>query len=338
LLSIRGSVGTVALVPGSLNGANITQDTARIRPSQRDIAPFLLQVLQAEILQTQIEQNTVGQAVQGINIGELRRLKIPIPPVTERKTICSMLAAWDDTITKTRMVLVQKRKLKNGLQQNLLTGKRQFPEFVRTNETRSTYFGTCPADWGYPRLGQIATEVSERNHGDNGYTVLSCTKHQGLVDSLEYFGKRIFSSDKSNYRVVRRGQFAYATNHIEEGSIGLLSTHEAGLISPIYTVFETNARKVYAPFLFRLFKTELYRHIFEVNTSSSVDRRGSLRWTQFATIHVPLPTLGEQRRIAAVLDAVDSEIDLLTRQADALTRQKKVLMQKLLTGQIRVKV
>jgi len=241
-------------------------------------------------------------------------------------------------ITKTKLLIDANLKRKRTLLQQILTGKLRFPEFVRTNHMRPTRYGLYPSDWDYPCVGHIAKEVSERSRSENRYTVLSCSKHQGLVDSLEYFGKRVFSSNTSNYKVVRRGQFAYATNHIEEGSIGLLSTHEAGLISPIYTVFETDARKVYAPFLFRLFKTELYRHIFEVNTSSSVDRRGSLRWTQFATIHVPLPSLEEQRRIADVLDTVDDELELLSQYTDALSRQKNGLIQKLLTGKIRIRV
>jgi type I restriction enzyme S subunit len=62
-----------------------------------------------------------------------------------------------------------------------------------------------------------------------------------------------------------------------------------------------------------------------------------LYFKDFARIPAKVPPIEEQRRIADVLDAVDREIELLTQQADALSLQKKGLMQKLLTGQIRVK-
>ena len=81
-----------------------------------------------------------------------------------------------------------------------------------------------------------------------------------------------------------------------------------------------------------------YRHIFETNTSGSIDRRGSLRWKQFNQIHVPLPTIEEQKKISVCIDACDKEIKVLQRLADTLKTQKKGLMQKLLTGEIRVKV
>jgi type I restriction enzyme S subunit len=75
-----------------------------------------------------------------------------------------------------------------------------------------------------------------------------------------------------------------------------------------------------------------------VNTSGSIARRGALRWDEFALIKVFLPSVPEQQRIAAVLNTSDREIDLLQKQLEALKEQKRGLMQKLLTGEIRVKV
>ena len=70
--------------------------------------------------------------------------------------------------------------------------------------------------------------------------MLSCTKYDGLVPSLEYFGKQIYSNDLSTYKIVPLNHFVYATNHIEEGSIGYQSNYGNGLISPMYKVFSTN--------------------------------------------------------------------------------------------------
>lgn len=157
------------------------------------------------------------------------------------------------------------------------------------------------------------------------------------MESLKYFGRQIFSKDTSAYKVVKRGQFAYATNHIEEGSIGMIDLLNEGLVSPMYTVFQTGD-KVHALFLYKVFKTELYRHIFEVNTSASVNRRGSLRWHRFALIHIPLPSFDEEKKISECIDSINKEIKLLEKKVQSLKEQKKGLMQKLLTGNIRVKV
>ncbi|MEW8309706.1 MAG: restriction endonuclease subunit S, partial [gamma proteobacterium symbiont of Ctena orbiculata] len=71
--------------------------------------------------------------------------------------------------------------------------------------------------------------------------------------------------------------------------------------------------------------------------SASVDRRGSLRWKEFSKIHVPVPSLDEQRAIVEVFDYCDRELKLLGQQLDAFKEQKKGLMQQLLTGKVRVK-
>lgn len=75
-----------------------------------------------------------------------------------------------------------------------------------------------------------------------------------------------------------------------------------------------------------------------MNTSGSIARRGALRWDEFALIKVFLPGVPEQKWIAAVLNTCDHEIELLEKELQALKEQKRGLMQKLLTGEVRVKV
>ena len=184
---------------------------------------------------------------------------------------------------------------------------------LKSKEKQETKYGEIPADWDYVPIVDVAHQVSVKNSRGGDLTVLSCTKYDGLVDFLTYFGRQIFSEDTSTYKIVKLGQFAYATNHIEEGSIGYQNLYDRALISPMYTVFETN-NKVDDSFLYKLLKTELYRHIFEVNTSASVNRRGSLRWNVFSQIKVPLPSLEEQQAIAQVIELSDEQIGIAERQ------------------------
>jgi type I restriction enzyme S subunit len=221
--------------------------------------------------------------------------------------------------------------------QQLLSGKKRLHGFEKSQKRKLQRFFSLPVDWKCPHLRDIAEETSERNKNGDSLTVLSCSKHIGFVESSEYFGKQVFSSDTSNYKVIRRGEFGYPSNHVEEGSIGLLLTHDLGLVSPIYTVFR--CKDVVVPeYLFAVFKTETYRHIFSKSTNASVDRRGSLRWHQFSSIRVPLPPIEEQRAIVEIIQAADGEISCERKQLAALEKQKRGLMQKLLTGEVRVKV
>lgn len=276
-----------------------------------------------------------AESMRNINKPSLLGVKFNLPPYKEQKIIAAILSTWDRAIEKTEALIKAKERRKAGLMQRLLTGKVRFGEFVKSQVRRKTKSYDLPEDWGYPTIGDIAVAVSKKNGTKTSLPVLSCTKHSGLVDSLAYFGKQVFSKDLSTYKVVPRGAFAYATNHIEEGSIGYQDLHDKALISPMYTVFKTSGA-VHDGFLFKLLKTEWYRHIFQTRTSASVDRRGSLRWKDFAKIHIPLPSMEEQGKIAEVLDKAEQEINEHRNQLAALKEQKKGLMQQLLTGKVRV--
>jgi len=122
LVTIRGTTGRVALVPPALDGANITQDTARIRLKDNYISSYFFYLFQSANFQAQVELHTLGQAVKGINISEVRKLRVPTPIGDEQRQICRVL----DYIHSAKQVNINYRnKLvhqKNGLMQDLLTG------------------------------------------------------------------------------------------------------------------------------------------------------------------------------------------------------------------------
>lgn len=282
--------------------------------------------------------STIGVSQCNINPTELQKaFFILIPSRSEQDCIVRVLRQWDKCIDIAERLITAKQERRLWLMQGLLTGRRRFPQFISSTEKRKTYYGSLPADWGYSQIRTFAQEVSKKNTDDGKLPVLSCTKHQGLVDSLQYFSRQIFSEDLSTYKIVRRGQFAYATNHIDEGSIGYQDRYDKALISPMYTVFQSDG-SIDDTFLYLVLKSETYRHIFAVNMSASVDRRGSLRWKEFSKIQVPLPSLEEQKAIVRIIETADRELNLLRSKVTALQKQKKGLMQQLLTGKRRVKV
>ncbi|QJW85254.1 hypothetical protein HK414_23190 [Ramlibacter terrae] len=105
------------------------------------------------------------------------------------------------------------------------------------------------------RIQEIARPVSERAPSDCNYPVYAVTKYDGMVPSKEYFRKQIHSRDVEGYKIVARGQFAYATIHLDEGSIGILDSAENCIISPMYTVFEVNTDVIHPQYLIRLLKS-----------------------------------------------------------------------------------
>jgi type I restriction enzyme S subunit len=89
--SIRGSIGDAELVPDALIDANITQDVARISPVEDVNFNWLLNVMRSQPIFVQLEQRSMGAAVRGINIFDLKRAQIPVPPRSEQNRIATFL-------------------------------------------------------------------------------------------------------------------------------------------------------------------------------------------------------------------------------------------------------
>lgn len=262
----------------------------------------------------------VGQA--NINGQKLKSYPIPLPPTkAEQEAIAEALSDADALIESLEQLLAKKRQIKQGAMQELLTGKKRLPGFS--------------GEWELKRIAEIASPSSEKNSAAASLPVLTCSKHLGFVDSLGYFKNQVFSRDTSGYKVIRRGQIGYPSNHIEEGSVGLQDLYDVALVSPIYVVFSV-ADGVDSYFLHRLLKLESYRQKFETATSSSVDRRGSLRWPAFSEMTVNLPLVSEQIAIVAILSDMDAEIGALEVKLTKARRLKQGMMQDLLTGRIRL--
>lgn len=334
IFTTEAPLGNAVLFPDGKYA--LGQRTIVLRPKDHVLdSEYLVHFLLSPIGKKRIDFRATGSTAKGIKSSELQKIRVDYPEIEEQRKIALLLSTWDDAINKTERLIAAKLQRNQALSHQLIFGHVRFGQ-RNTHSTRSLHWFSAPSDWQVVEIGEVAHEVSALSGNDNDLPVLSCTKYDGLVDSLKYFDKQVFSHDTSKYKVVRHGQFAYATNHIEEGSIGYQDSVSAGLVSPIYTVFQADAKKIDDGYLYKLLKTEKLRQIFAANTNASVDRRGSLRWKEFARIHIPLPSLDEQLQISAALDVGMREVALLKAETEALKTQRRGLMQKLLTGQWRV--
>lgn len=156
---------------------------------------------------------------------------------------------------------------------------------------------------GDVQLASLIHPAGRKAGSETSLPVYSVTKHAGFVPSLEYFKKQVFSRDVKGYKLVEPGQFAYATIHLDEGSIGIAP--ERALISPMYTVFRIDENRVDADYLIRFLKSPRALAQYPQLGRGAVHRRKAIALNRLGTLAVPLPPLDEQRRIAAILDFAD---------------------------------
>jgi type I restriction enzyme S subunit len=122
--AIRATVGKVLPVPANLDGANLTQGTARISPGPSVHPGFLLQVLRSDAIQRQFAQAIKGTTFAEITLAALRELPVPIPDsFDEQRAIADRMAAMESKISVERDNLDALLQLKAGLMDDLLTGR-----------------------------------------------------------------------------------------------------------------------------------------------------------------------------------------------------------------------
>lgn len=259
-------------------------------------------------------------SMKKLSMSALRRLQILLPPLQEQEKIVSALQTWDRAIDGIHRLVKAKNCLKKGLMQQLLTGKRRWAEFE----------GQL---WREYHLGELFTEREEIGRTD--LPLLSITADRGVVPRETVGRKDTSAVDKRNYKRIIPGDIGYNTMRMWQG-VSAVSRIE-GIVSPAYTVC-IPSRAVDPEFMGYLFKLPTLIHLFCRYSQGLVDDTLSLKFHHFAEIKVTIPPIGEQRRIAEVLSGIDRELEQLRKLRHYMQEQKHGLLQKLLTGQIRVKV
>lgn len=134
VFSIRGSYGSAAVVTPDLEGANLTQDAARISPKNDVHSQWLYYSVCSSYVSTYINPRVVGATVKGINIRDLQRAPVVVPPFTEQIEIANYIdrqtTEIDNIIQQERGLIDLLRELRTSLISEVVTGKIDVREAV----------------------------------------------------------------------------------------------------------------------------------------------------------------------------------------------------------------
>ena len=307
--------GTVAI-----NEVRLTtnQSVAAFIPNKEHLN-YLYLYYELESRYNEIRKMSTGDGGRGgLNLNILKNLKIILPPLSEQYKIGEILNIWDQAINLMSRQIEAKQRLKKALMQQLLTGRKRFPEFKD--------------DWKVIKLGKLFTE---RNENNSSLDLLSITAETGVVPRDEVGRKDISNIDKSKYKVIKPGDIGYNTMRMWQGRSAV--SRLIGIVSPAYTIV-TPIKNQNVDFYGYLFKLSRIIDLFFRYSQGLVSDTLSLKFPHFSKINVCIPDCKEQEYIANILLDLDKEVAILTKKLALLKRQKQGLMQKLLTGEVRVNV
>ena len=285
-----------------LNG-NFVASTgyAQIRTKQnRD---FIFQYLNFDAFTKKVIEKCTGSNYPAINASVFSNLMILLPPVDEQEKIAEILSTWDEAINLTINLIESKRQFKKALMQNLLTAKICFPQFKD--------------DWEIVKLEEISEvyqpqTISQSELTDSGFDVYGAN---GIIGKYSRYNHEF-----EQVVVACRGNTCGAVNFTKPKS---WITGNAMVIN-----LDNSTKSI---------KTFIYYLLSNTNFQYLISGSGQPQITSNIRYHkIKLPNLKEQQKIAEVLTACDDEINLLNLKLENLKRQKQGLMQKLLSGKVRI--
>lgn len=346
LISLVGYTGNIAIAPSWCKGYNVTRHVGVIRLKNSYDTNYFSYLLQSQEYQKKISVMTIGSAQPVINLRDLSKFIMIIPPYNEQQKIASILSNLDSWIESINSMIQKTKKLKKGLMQQLLTKGIGHKKFKKFNTLRIRSYN-IPEKWNVVKFEKIVKFLggyafSSKDYTENGIQLL----RQGNLQDRELYLKKepvfldkSFAAEYADY-ILKSGDivvsltgtktkrdYGYAVL-IPENSQMLFLNQRVAKITPNKTVI---SEFITYSMNHRYFEDQFYR--LEAGT-----KQANVSLRDVKKINVFVPALEEQEKIISILSQIDSRLSYLKSKKTSLISAKKGLMQKLLTGQIRVKV
>ena len=177
------------------------------------------------------------------------------------------------------------------------------------------------------RIGDIYGERSQRGAGD--IELLSVTMNDGVMPRTEIEGKDNSSEDKSNYKVVCKGDMVYNSMRMWQGANGV--SNYDGIVSPAYTVLMPT-EEIDNQYFAALFKTSNLINEFRKNSQGLTSDTWNLKYPQIRPIRLCIPSLQEQNKISSFIGTLEERISKQRQLVDSLKKYKRGAVRSLLSA------
>jgi len=320
------NVGRAAIIPDNpFSQLTFASFLVKVAPSHNIDRWFLYFLLRSDMVTFAACSKRAADGKFNLQIDELRRHFIPLPPLPEQRAIAHVLTSIQRAIEATERVIAAARELKKSLMRHLFTYGPVPPAEAESVPLQETEIGTLPVHWQVVRLGEVADifdkqriPLNEQQRAKMKGIYPYCGAN-GIVDYINDYifdGEYVLLAEDGGYwgayepsSYLMRGKF-WVNNH----------AHVLKGKSDICTNY----------FL------HLVLNYLNISPLIGGDARGKLTQAVAKRIPIPLPPLPEQQRIAEMLAAVDEKIQAEEQRKAALQSLFRSMLHHLMTGKVRV--
>jgi len=343
LLTHKGTLGRTAIIKNlNISFIMLTPQVTyyRIKNPKKLLNIFLKYYFDSHAFQSTLK-NHVSSGSTRAYIGILAQKQLPIllPPLPEQQKIAAILSTVDEKIENIDQQIEQTESLKKGLMQRLLT------RGIGHTRFQSSPLGEIPESWEVKTIKNFAKVTSSKRIKQSEYVdkgvpfyrskeIILKAKNENLEDVVHIPTNR-FKELKQKYGAPKEGDILITA----VGTIGVVYLvkdetfyFKDGNMLWLKDIDASINRKYLSYFL----SSKTFKKIINLTVGGSSQK--ALTIEKFGELFVLLPEISEQQKIASILSTVDEKLENLHNKKGRYEQLKKGLMQKLLTGKIRVMV
>lgn len=345
VLAQRGTLGKSALIKSDIGPATINPSlvlTNKIKCNNL----YLIYNMQSSSVTDYIRQINSQTSIPMISQKQIEGIKIAIAKLDcEQAAIATALSDVDSLISALTKKIMKKKAIKQGLMQQLLTGRKRLPGYEKNREPVQTEWGAIPKDWKTLSIGKCCSikarigwqGLKKSEYLSSGeYVLVTGTDFlNGRIDwkSCVYVSKKRYEQD-ANIQIVKHDILI-----TKDGTIGKVAFLDdvpcLGTLNSGIFVVRSHSEELDQCYLSKIFESFIFDAFLESLVAGSTINH--LYQKDFVHFNFPVPpTISEQTAIANILSDCDSEIAALEEKRDKYKEIKQGMMQQLLTGKIRL--
>ena len=329
LAKMAEPVARACLIPSFEDKFLMCSDGIRLLVDKNKFSTkYVLEYINYDLFRKIAINRSTGSTRGRIGLTDLKTIPLALPPLKEQEKIAEILTIWDEAITKQTELLRAKELQKKGLMQKLLSGEVRFSGFsdeweeVRLSKIIKLQGGYAFKSEEFKKKGIPIIRISNISNNSNYME----------MNDLIYYDEL---SNESNF-LIKKNDLLIAMSGATTGKVSIYNLEKKAYLNQRVGLF-----KVIKPTLinYSFLIQFVFSNFFSVQLKSLLvaGAQPNISSKDIKSLKIKLPSLPEQRKIAEVLSLADDEINLLKNELEELKQQKKTLMQKLLTGEVRVK-
>ena len=259
-----------------------------------------------------------------VGTGDVELVKVVTPPLFEQRKIATILSTWDEAITKTLQLIAQLQQRNKALMQQLLTGKKRLKGYKAEWETVS--LSDC--------LNYTPREVPKPS---KSFFALGIRSHaKGIFHKNDFEPEDL--AMEALYEVKENDLILNITFAWEQAIAIAGKEDDGGLVSHRFPTYTFKKDRAHVEFFRYFIIQKKFKYLLDLISPGGAGRNRVMSKKDFLKLEITIPDVEEQKAIGSILKAATAEQKFYEQKLAALQQLKKGLMQKLLTGEVRVKI